>query len=279
MSKVDRVVLVSLLVLAGLSAAWWVLSLEPSEPLLAEPEIPRQVIVEVSREIIVEITREVPVTVVVTREMLVEVTRQVFVTTTPEPTATAMPTLKPTSTPRSTFTPEPTPTPAVEIPATWKEYENMTGEFTLWYPPEWALKSEAVWIVGFDLSGYAFAMVAVVIKPRIGKIGDEQSVNDWVRSAMKYVEGRGKSVRLLSKGAWRIPSPANYAEFSVTTTDYRGSKTVWHHFLAQGPADDARYVLVAMSRIGSLRESEIEALKTVVASMRVRAHDQPFQGN
>lgn len=224
-------------------------------PVVQVQEVTREVTVVVQHTVVVQQTVEVPVTVVAPQT--VEVPMTVIVTATPLLTATG------------TATPKPTPTLAVEIPADWAEYEDPIGDFTLWHPKEWIVEDQGIGSVVLDLPGYAHTDLFLIREPLMINVGDEQSVARLIHDVMQ-TRGREYSIRVLSKGAWKAPVAANYAEFSMSKTDYSGYKTTWHQVYAEIPINAEKYLFSRIARIGTVSDSEIEAWKLMLASIQVQ---------
>ncbi|HUV95500.1 MAG TPA: hypothetical protein VMX14_11840 [Anaerolineae bacterium] len=192
-------------------------------------------------------------------------------TDTPEPSMTPQPTRRATLTavPTATLVPTATMTPtlAVQIPANWELYEYPTGEFTLWHPPEWPIRSEYTVGVALDLPSYGNILVGLVNEPLPFGVGQEDSVSWLVREVL---EGRrGDQVKVLSKGSWTHPTIADYVEYQITKVDYSGYETVWHYLTTRMPADEGYYWYLSMWRIGTLSEHEINQWCIMLASIHL----------
>ena len=143
-------------------------------------------------------------------------------TATPEATATPQPTVTPratatpqaTATPRATAAPEATATPAVQIPATWKTYEDPTGKFLLRYPPAWEVESQGAGSVTFRMPDHAFVMISVAPFPMPGEVGDDGTINALVESWLNALRS-SETARVLAKGQWDSILPCNFVNLIV----------------------------------------------------------------
>ncbi len=218
---------------------WWVLVL----PLLILAGCAGNATPQVVRE-------EVPVTVVVERtvEVTRELTRVITATPTPRPTATPAPTA--------------TPTPAVVVPAGWITYTHPAGLFTVALPAGTKIRDEGDVLSTFELATGSRVILGVD-EGTAGVIGNEQDIDAVVQTALN-IQSDLDTVRVLDRGSWTVPGPANYAELAVT--DYVSEVTTYR-VLARAPLGAASRATMLVLLRHRATEAEKAQLGTILATL------------
>lgn len=225
---------------------WWVLAL----PLLLLAGCAGNATPQIVRE-------EVPVTVVV--ERTVEVTREVIrvitATPTPRPTATPAPT--------ATAAPAATPTPVVVIPAGWITYTHPAGLFTVALPAGTRAANENEYgsLLTFPGGGGVIILLAA---GSAGAIGDEAAIDALVQGVLS-AENALDTVRVLDRGSWSTPVPANYVE--LATTDYV-DKTTSYDLRLNMAIDRASYFAVDLLTRHRATSAEKAQLGRIMTTLR-----------
>lgn len=116
-----------------------------------------------------------------------------------------------------------TPTRAVAIPDNWLTYENVTGNFTFQYPPDWQVMDERQFSAFFEMPGRAQDMAIGLVKVSLDcAVGEKASVDSLVSSIVSEMSA-DTQIRVLSKGSWYHLFPVNYVEVDMTP---KGSATI-----------------------------------------------------
>ena len=223
---------------------WWVLVL----PLLVLAGCAGNATPQIVRE-------EVPVTVVVERtiERTVEVTREVTRVITATPT------------PRPTATPAPTaaPTPVVAVPAGWITYTHPAGVFTVSAPAgtRAANEGEAGSLLTFPDGG---GVVILLVAAGAGTVGNEADIDALVQAVLS-AENALDTVRVLDRGSWTTPVPANYAELAITDYVY---KTTSYNLHMEVPIGRASYFAVNLLTRHRATDADKAQLGTILTTLR-----------
>lgn len=219
---------------------WWVLVL----PMLILAGCAGSATPQIVRE-------EVPVTVIVERtvEVMREVTRVITATPTPRPTAAPAPTT--------------TPTPAVAVPAGWITYTHPAGIFMVSVPAGTRAANEAETgsLLIFPDGG---GVVILLVAAGAGMVGDEADIDALVQAVLS-AENALDTVRVLDRGSWSAPVPANYAELAIT--DYV-HKTTSYNLHLEVPTNRASYFAVNLLTRHRATDAEKAQLGTILATLR-----------
>lgn len=102
----------------------------------------------------------------------------------------------------------------------WRDYQGITGRFTLRHPDTWTIVDEAEWSITFDMGDYTRARFSVgspaCDEDHTSNPGD--TLNCLVSTVREYGVKEGQTFRLISKDLWEDADWRGYlVEASITT--------------------------------------------------------------